>query len=98
MCMTSKHLFIMMTVLCFSLFLAAAEADEQQVEAIAEQAPEMVELQKEQMRMRLEGEKARFEMEQTEVMRAQQLSRYFGYKYFSGGGVEPTFPENLPVP
>ena len=95
MCMKSKHLFIMMTVLSFSVFLAVAEA---QVGIVSKEDPEMVELQKEQMRMMLEVEKAQMEMRQAEASRAQQFTRYFGYSYFIGAGAQTVVSENLPVP
>ena len=97
MFMLSKRTLFIICGLCVPFVMYAQQPGE-----ISTQDPEMVELEKERIRLALEAEKASVQMEQNRINEELQLARYFGYKYFSpvaaqAGGQAPA-ADNLPVP
>ncbi|MDP6965657.1 MAG: hypothetical protein QF551_00065, partial [Candidatus Marinimicrobia bacterium] len=95
--MKSKRVLFIICGLCIPFVMHAQQPGE-----IATQDPEMVELEKERIRLELEAEKASIQMEQNRINEELQLARYFGYKYFSPAetqaGGQATAADNLPVP
>ena len=96
MFMLSKRTLFIICGLCIPFVMHAQQPGE-----ISTQDPEMAELEKERIRLGIEADKARMQMEQSLINEELQLARYFGYKYFNPaagqtGGQATAI--NLPVP
>ncbi|MDP6837269.1 MAG: SLBB domain-containing protein, partial [Candidatus Marinimicrobia bacterium] len=94
--MKSKRVLFIICGLCIPFVMYAQQPGE-----IATQDPEMVELEKERIRLGIEADKARMQMEQNRINEDLQLARYFGYKYFNPAAAQAggqATAANLPVP
>ena len=97
MFMLSKRTLFIICGLCIPFVMHAQQPGE-----IATLDSEMIELEKERIRLGIEAEKARMQMEQNRINEELQLARYFGYKYFISAADptegQATAADNLPVP
>ena len=92
----SKRTLFIICGLCIPFVMYAQQPGE-----IVEEDPEMIELEKERIRLGLEAEKASMQMEQNRINEELQLARYFGYKYFNPAAAQAggqATAANLPVP
>ena len=78
MFMLSKRTLLIICGLCIPFVMHAQQPGE-----ISTKDPEMLELEKERIRLGIEAEKASMQLERNRINEELQLARYFGYKYFS---------------